>query len=642
MIYDEALTFFGEILDRLYMSEDIKSTISLYTRLFGLPRDRTLLLIIFGGALIIGGLNEILRGMGVGGVLIFGFGAIRGLFITGPAVALGILTLWLATRHRSILNRHRLIGIMAVAVVVQLFAWFLSTLTGAAIEFIMQWSSGGVLGRGIADLFYRRNLIMGASLTTAIIFLTVLSLSTIGPIKGSILSLVFPVTTIIMYLVSEPYYIITHSWWIFLGVYLVCGIIFIIGSLTLLYLVGRPLRKAFKVDGIQLFRGFLAVWMEGKADQMEACLSQIGQESTVPLSIIRFSTDRQELRLVYVISGVHPGPFKNTGSSALPNVIAEWGRENLNTIAASPHGTATHDLNLVSQEEVTRFMTRVQEVYPQIMRKEKVSQFTRSTSGTIQVGCQIFGDTALLVITRSPHDMDDISLAVGNQIANEVKKHVKHCIIVDTHNCMTELKESVYEDSELVPDMIKAATEATRNALSTPREKARLGVATKIISEYSEEEGMGSEGITTTVIEIAGQKMAYVLLDGNNMVTGLREKIVQTLVSEIVDDAEVMTTDTHQTSAISSHNGYSPIGERIPHSFLIDEVLELVKEAISKLEPINVEIFSGETQPLYVMGEGTVEKLTSLIPVSARVAKIAGVASYTIAFILSLILLLLI
>jgi hypothetical protein len=40
------------------------------------------------------------------------------------------------------------------------------------------------------------------------------------------------------------------------------------------------------------------------------------------------------------------------------------------------------------------------------------------------------------------------------------------------------------------------------------------------------------------------------------------------------------------------------------------------------------------------MGEGTVEKLTSLIPVSARIAKQVGISIYTIAFIISLILLL--
>jgi len=40
------------------------------------------------------------------------------------------------------------------------------------------------------------------------------------------------------------------------------------------------------------------------------------------------------------------------------------------------------------------------------------------------------------------------------------------------------------------------------------------------------------------------------------------------------------------------------------------------------------------------MGEGTAGKLTSLIPVSAGIAKKVGITVYTVAFIISLILLL--
>jgi putative membrane protein len=153
-------------------------------------------------------------------------------------------------------------------------------------------------------------------------------------------------------------------------------------------------------------------------------------------------------------------------------------------------------------------------------------------------------------------------------------------------------------------------------------------------------EGMGLEGITVYIVEVAGQKMAYVLIDGNNMVVGLREKIVHALAPDIVDSAEVMTTDTHQTAVVSSSNGYSPIGEQIPHSELIKIITNLVEEAKSNLESGTAEIYQGETQPLMIMGEGTVEKLTSLIPVSANVAKRVGITVYTIAFFICLVLLL--
>ncbi len=205
---------------------------------------------------------------------------------------------------------------------------------------------------------------------------------------------------------------------------------------------------------------------------------------------------------------------------------------------------------------------------------------------------------------------------------------------------MSKLKESVHEGSELIPDMIEAARNAIKKAQKTKRSKPKIGVAQLRETGYTRNEGMGSEGVTVSIVEVAGQKMAYVLIDGNNMIVGLREKMVNALVPKYVDAAEILTSDTHQTAAISSSNGYSPIGELISHDELTKLTIDLVTQALSNLEPANVEIYQGNSQPLTVMGEGTVEKLTSLIPVSARIAKQVGISIYTIAFIISLILLL--
>ncbi|MFW9830512.1 MAG: DUF2070 family protein, partial [Candidatus Thorarchaeota archaeon] len=449
------------------MSEDVRSTISLYKRLFSLPRDRTLVLIIVGASLLIGGLTEILRYLGGGSLfgIVFLRGALRGLIITLPAVIITLLAFRFGTRKGTILNWHRLLGVVTTAVIVLLIIWFLSTLIGWAIEIIFKVHFGPLAGSGIATMFYLRNLILAAAFTSAIMLLIVLSTSRVGVTTGILLSLVFPTTSIVLYILTEP----APTQWIFLIIYFLCALVFVGASWILLFAVGRPLKKAFNVDGIQMFRGFLEVWMEGKADLMEQMLTTIGQEMRLPLSVMKFTTETNDPRLVFVIPGIHPGPFKNTGSSALPNSIGDWGRDALNSIACAPHGTATHDLNLVSKEEVNQFMGMVQDAYSQASSVPNVSQFTRATSGTMQVGCQMFGDTAVLFFTRSPVEMDDISLPVGNEIATEVKKLVKNCILIDTHNCMSELKESVYEGSELVPEMINAAIAATRKAMKTPR-----------------------------------------------------------------------------------------------------------------------------------------------------------------------------
>ncbi len=237
------------------MSEDVRSTISLYKRLFSLPSDRTLIVIIVVASLLVGGLTELLRYLGGSPFtgMMFLRGAIRGLIITVPAALLMLLAFRLGTRKGTILNWHRLLGVVTTAVVVLLLIWFLSTLVGWVIELLFKFQYGPLAGGGIATMFYLRNLILAAAFTSAILLLIVLSTSRVSVSAGVLLSLVFPTTAMVMYVLTEP----VPTQWIFLIIYLLCALTFVSASGILLTAVGRPLKKAFNVDGIQMFRGFL-------------------------------------------------------------------------------------------------------------------------------------------------------------------------------------------------------------------------------------------------------------------------------------------------------------------------------------------------------------------------------------------------
>ncbi len=62
-----------------------------------------------------------------------------------------------------------------------------------------------------------------------------------------------------------------------------------------------------------------------------------------------------------------------------------------------------------------------------------------------------------------------------------------------------------------------------------------------------------------------GQRFAYITIDGNNMIRGLREHILETAKRSGFEDAEVMTTDTHMVNGIvSAPLGYHTVGEVVP------------------------------------------------------------------------------
>jgi putative membrane protein len=151
---------------------------------------------------------------------------------------------------------------------------------------------------------------------------------------------------------------------------------------------------------------------------------------------------------------------------------------------------------------------------------------------------------------------------------------------------------------------------------------------------------MGSGGITTVLLEVEAQRMAYVVIDGNNLALGLRERLHQELVPNLVDEAEILTTDTHEVNAISTKGeGYSPIGLDIPPEEVIQAVKRLVEEAKQRLAPVKAGVHVGETSSLHVMGEGTVETLTDLVPQSAKIAKRTGLAIFSGALLIALLLL---
>ena len=83
---------------------------------------------------------------------------------------------------------------------------------------------------------------------------------------------------------------------------------------------------------------------------------------------------------------------------------------------------------------------------------------------------------------------------------------------------------------------------------------------------------MGTGGITATVVQVEKQKTAYVVIDGNNMISGLREKILAALTSAGFDESEIITTDTHTVTAIiigqgGGRRGFHPVGEAMRPGF---------------------------------------------------------------------------
>jgi len=156
---------------------------------------------------------------------------------------------------------------------------------------------------------------------------------------------------------------------------------------------------------------------------------------------------------------------------------------------------------------------------------------------------------------------------------------------------------------------------------------------------YVTEKGIASSGIQVLVVETNGQRNAYILFDGNNMVMGLREKIIEA-VHDLVDDAEVLTTDNHAVNA--TIGGFNPVGLRMDGEGLAGDVRSLVKKALNDLEKVEVGMITGLAKNISIFGHENVARLSSTVNSTVATLRITTFVSLLFAVVASAILLLLV
>jgi putative membrane protein len=291
----------------------------------------------------------------------------------------------------------------------------------------------------------------------------------------------------------------------------------------------------------------------------------------------------------------------------------------LECVACVPHGVFGHEFDLASQIQNQKVINQVVELANHEVYENKATLFTKTSNELATVCCQVFGNTAFLSFTLAPKTTEDLPQELGTFAREESKKHgLNCCVVVNSHNSINgaiNMKEAL--------DALKTVLVTCLKEMSSLKQLPfEVGAATIVPREFGLRDGMGAGGITAVVVRVGQQKTAYVVIDGNNMVSGLREKILSALNAIGVDEGEVFTTDTHSVSAlILGNRGYHPIGEAIQHDAIIEYVKKAVLGALSNLEPVRTTCNSIKIPKVKVIGEKQLEKLCLLIDNTLQKAK---------------------
>jgi putative membrane protein len=382
-------------------------------------------------------------------------------------------------------------------------------------------------------------------------------------------------------------------------------------------LVDQLGRRTYGVPSMPLFRAFMLNWVAALNAPFEEFLEKLGKDEDIEVTLLKF--DSYKPKAAIIVPLVHPGPFKNIGSSLLPSLLKRDFEKEFGCDTCVPLGILGHELDLASQAQNHRIIQQVIEAAKFPASAEKATPFVKVTEGFVTASCQVFGKTAFLSFTLAPKTTEDLPQELGRIVNEEAKKLGLECnVVVNAHNSLTETDE-VEASIDTLRDV---ASKCLKKAVSLPSYGFEVGSSTVFPEEFSLEEGMGAGGITAVVINVAEQKTAYVVIDGNNMVSGLREEILSALKSAGFHECEVFTTDTHAVSAVVlGRRGYHPVGEAMNHETLIRNITEVAKTAASNMESCKAGCLRLVVPKVRVIGEARLGSLSLLVDQALRRAK---------------------
>jgi putative membrane protein len=392
----------------------------------------------------------------------------------------------------------------------------------------------------------------------------------------------------------------------------------LISSSFFLSVLNRIGKQTLGVPSIALLKAFLLNWIMDLNAPFEELLEKLGEEQDVEVSLVGFGTSKP--KAIMVVPSVHPGPFKNIGSSPLPSALKAALERQYDCVACVPHGLFGHELDLASQVQNQKVINQVIEAMSFDPSEAKATPFVTVSNGAATACCQIFGRFLFISFTLAPMTTEDLPQELGLIVGQEAKKlGLTCCAVVNAHNSIDETANM----EEALGSLKRVTSACLEKAVLQEHLSFSVGAATVMPEEFTLKDGMGPGGITVVVVKAGEQKAAYVVIDGNNMVSGLRESILSALSSLGIGGGEVFTTDTHVVSGvILGKRGYNPVGEAMDHEKLIGYIKRATRAALSDLEQVAGAQCQNMTVPnVRVIGEKQLETLCLLIDRAAQRAK---------------------
>jgi putative membrane protein len=397
-------------------------------------------------------------------------------------------------------------------------------------------------------------------------------------------------------------------------------------SLLLIQLIEYPLDRMLHVRTFGFITAFLAHLTDGSPG-MDDWFRRMGEEVSVPQASLVLRRDGRP-DIILTVPNIHPGPVGDAGGGTLPHVL----HASLGGQVLVAHGCATHDFNPVGAVEIGKVVDAVTGSLRDLRFQDGAGKSARMKHGSVSILAQRFGDTLLAVGTRAPERTEDLDPSLALILMAGAGRHFRHLLFIDAHNSMTEVSGGVHYGTPIATEYVEACRDAVEVQAGSELAPFRAGAA-RIPVPFGRDLGFGGLGVQALVIETAGQRTAYVLLDGNNIAQGARETLRNAVLGR-VDDAEIMTTDSHVVNTITGKN---PIGLAVPPEQIVPYVLQVVDQALADLAPAKAGAATACIRGIVVFGSHRIAQIAAAVTATITFLGPLGVALFLCAYLLSLV-----
>ncbi|NYT06771.1 MAG: DUF2070 family protein [Methanomicrobiales archaeon] len=417
----------------------------------------------------------------------------------------------------------------------------------------------------------------------------------------------------------------------FLVLALLLHLVFGAGFILLIWAIDRPLYRAFHIHILSFLNTFIAHLTDG-SKTMEDFFREIGEEVYIPQVSIFFGKEKGR-GIIFTVPNVHPGPMGEIGGGILPKSLQKAFPE----LVMVSHGTATHDFNLVAEEESEKIAAAIRAGIDRTEYLPGASRAYRCQAGTVSLLYQVFGTTLLMVTTRSPEKTEDIDFGIGMTIMAEGHRAFPHVAFVDAHNCFTGDISNVSPGSLAALEYQQAALHAIGEAPGREQYPMEVG-SSQVIPPFTRVQGFGDQGIETMIIRAGGQTTAYILIDGNNVLAGVRE-VLRNHALTMVDEAEIMTTDSHVVNTVSGKN---PVGYNVAADQIVPYLEQSIREALDDLSRARAGGDTALCERVVVFGSQRIAQMASTVNAMVLFIPPLSIGMLLLAFLLSILIYLII